>query len=101
VFSDTVTLFPVGLNQISPMDTGLKIYPNPTSSKLFVELKDTNAAGFTAIIFDQSGKEISRKVSTGTISEMDIENLNSGTFVIQIIKGRQTVSSQFILQKQK
>lgn len=63
-------------------------YPNPTAGRVFVKMStpDSDESEYTnANIFDLTGKLVmEQKVSTKGISEIDMDNLTNGSYIISI-----------------
>ncbi len=67
----------------------LKIYPNPASSRVFVEVPEDSAVDLPVVqIFSLDGKELTEAVQLIKISsfwlELDISSLSSGTYLVWI-----------------
>lgn len=72
---------------------GLSIYPNPaTGDKIYI----TSNLGLTKQIkiYDVLGKKILFKVLVG--KELDISNLNSGVYYIEVTEHKNTESLKFV-----
>lgn len=71
----------------------LKVYPNPTSDFLNVSISDLDKVE----IFDMLGKRIEAKYSsTENTTQIDIQQLAKGNYILQITKGTQTQNIKFI-----
>src|SRR5699024_10938600 len=69
----------------------VKIWPNPTADVLHI----TSTAEIQKVqIFDLQG----RKVLEGNQKELNVENLSSGNYLLQIQSDQNTITKQFIKQ---
>lgn len=75
---------------------GLKIYPNPTSRKIRLEIPD-NQQVESAVIRDMTGRECIRKDHVFT-PEMDLESLHPGFYSIQIVANKQRYAGKILKQ---
>jgi subtilisin family serine protease len=98
-------------NAIKPFNANVqvsKVYPNPSNGKFRIAFKfNDNISGFTAQVFDKSGKLIQQNnLGTRTpgmfIEEFDIHYLSSGSYSIKFIwfdpQGSKEMLKQFIKQ---
>ncbi|MDG1476832.1 MAG: T9SS type A sorting domain-containing protein, partial [Vicingaceae bacterium] len=60
----------------------LKIYPNPTSEKLFITLSNKNVS-IAYSIFDISGKEVASSILNQS-SFIDVSNFNKGLYLLKL-----------------
>lgn len=67
----------------------LKIYPNPATNVLNVEI-DENINQIS--VFDITGKQL----ITGTSSQLDLSNLKSGMYILKINTDSKTISTKFV-----
>lgn len=77
----------LGINNPKPAD-GLKVYPNPASTQVNVDLSDVSGSLQTLAMYDMSGRMISSKsyngVAHNTIETMDISTLSIGMYLIEV-----------------
>jgi len=71
----------------------LKVYPNPSTDFLNVSITDLDKV----VIFDMQGKRIDTKFnSNAEETQIDIQHLAKGNYILQISKDNQTESLKFI-----
>lgn len=101
VTSDALTVsYTVGLDNVNFTDN-IKVYPNPTSSKITVEINNIQTDGYTISIFDVTGMQVySEKIKKeGLIKkEIDLSGYAKGIYSIQIIIQDRIMSQKIILQ---
>jgi len=80
-----------------PTIIDLKVFPNPTSSKLFVQWQaPPSSEGHTLYLFDNLGHEILEITASTNMITLNLEGLSNGMYYVQIGKGKNNVSSRFI-----
>ena len=78
--SACVSINAVGMADNS-FENGLIIYPNPTCDFANIELEDNN---YSIMVFDQTGKIITKQNATSGKMQIDLKALNSGIYFIRI-----------------
>ena len=67
-------------------NSSVKCYPNPSKSKIFIEIKYENSIeNYQINLFDLTGKLIKQLETTDNQIVMDIENLPEGLYGLQVI----------------
>lgn len=69
----------------------VNIYPNPAQNVLYVQ----NAANATIEIYNLLGELVSSVENAETTSQINIDNLSAGTYVISIVKNNEVVTKKF------
>jgi predicted alpha/beta superfamily hydrolase len=86
------------VNQVFKDEQAFTIYPNPSNSKLSLEV--TFQVDATYAIFDLSGKELMRDTISSRLTEINIESLAAGKYVISLTsKQGKTYSRHFVKAK--
>jgi hypothetical protein len=70
---------------------GIKIYPNPTNDKFFVELNGTA----TIKLYDMLGKEIVTQTVNGK-AEINISHLPNGIYNVRILSDGRVENSKIV-----
>lgn len=65
------------------LETGIKIYPNPSKGQIYLELKDATVWESVQLV-NSFGQVIKRVELGGTQSKIEFENLSTGLFIIQL-----------------
>lgn len=75
----------------------LKIYPNPASDKLRIDLHDAGNNTWTGVIFSNTGQPI-RKFNLSSVerTEFDISTLSQGLYTIQLTADDAVYSGKFV-----
>lgn len=85
-------------DNIETQQFDILLYPNPTNDIVNIEL-DSKLSEKEIIItlFDIQGKQISTKTIIGTKSEIDVSNLQSGFYTIQISDNSSVIANHKII----
>jgi hypothetical protein len=85
---------PVGIKAPAAI-ASVKMYPNPATSRLIVEL---NTAGKNSVVsvFDLNGKLISTTTTAANKLTVDTGNLNAGTYILRVQSGYSLQTSSFV-----
>jgi hypothetical protein len=84
VTKDTVTvkIWPAGV--MEPSESGVEVYPNPTSNVVSVNFNDQTPQG-NIRLYDMTGKIVrSQIISGGSIVKLDLMDLDAGNYVLSI-----------------
>ncbi len=80
--SPEVSATPSGGTSVSAIqDIGASVYPNPVDDLLYIRVKD----GVSASIFDISGRRVKFKPLSNQETTIQVGDLSSGEYVIQVI----------------
>ncbi|MBI3233675.1 MAG: T9SS type A sorting domain-containing protein [Bacteroidetes bacterium] len=72
---------PLGIVEKTEYNT-LNIYPNPANEMVSIEMNEFQPT--TIFLYDMSGKLIIQKALTKTIDKIDISNLTSGLYIVEL-----------------
>lgn len=76
-----------------------EVYPNPATNNFTVAvplLAGKQQYNNSLSLFDMYGKEVKKLTLTAQVTTIDISNLSSGTYVVKIFYGKQTVIKKII-----
>ena len=76
----------------------LKLYPNPASSSVTVELNEALAEGALIQVFDVSGSLVKSKNVNGEKQTLDISDLQSGSYIIQVSNSKESIMNHIVKQ---
>lgn len=90
----------VGVNTVDN-GNGVRFYPNPTNGVLHAGFDLANDVSDVSLtVFDMTGKQVYQQqlvsLSNGSIVEMDMRNLKSGIYFIQLQGGELNLSNRFV-----
>lgn len=79
-------------------DVVITLFPNPTTNQIWLKSNQEEVQEYTASIFDLSGKRIfQQKISLDNSNQIkinQIEKLNSGNYVLQLIDNSQKTTTK-------
>lgn len=80
----------------SVADVAVRVYPNPVQNTLFVNVTDAQIQQIH--IFDISGKLVKEIITDNNTLNINIQDLNSGLYQLQIITDKGLISKKLIKQ---
>ncbi|MCQ2279826.1 MAG: T9SS type A sorting domain-containing protein [Bacteroidales bacterium] len=90
----------VGLISNEIKQSNIIVYPNPLRDKLFIKLNHWDKTqNTTCQIFDMNGKLVLKKKVTEETVQINVNNLKSGNYIIEIVSSNEIISSsKFVKQ---
>lgn len=86
------------LPSIKNPDVGLKIYPNPTNSKLYVQLTEKSAISYLQL-YDAYGKLLQQFTpEDGQSAELDVKMLSTGLYFLRIYSPEKILVRRFVVE---
>lgn len=73
-----------------------KVYPNPATNKLYIEMQHNNAAEL--YVYDMSGKIVMSAKTNDKVTLLSTEALPAGNYMLQIINGNNRAAVRFVKQ---
>lgn len=83
----------VSIDENTP-DNTFTLYPNPVNDNINIQLKDINNASIA--VFDCLGKKISETIPSALITDINLSDLSSGIYIIQVIQSGKVSSQKLI-----
>jgi hypothetical protein len=82
----------------------IKVYPNPTTGYLTVELSNKIEPNIDLMVFDVNGKKLYERpgssiARSGNGFQLDLHLLSAGTYLLEVHNGQETDRAKFILIK--
>jgi hypothetical protein len=77
--------------------SSVKIYPNPSSTIITIELPGP-APEFQISIFNPSGMEVITQQASGSSTDLDISTLSTGIYFIRVVDERSVLVGKFVKQ---
>ncbi len=98
--ADSITFYynpePIAVNEYSVFNSEITIFPNPAESQLFVQIQTSDFNPVNYSIIDAVGKEVGHGILSEPQSELTIEKLQSGIYLIQIDNQKQNKVFKFL-----
>ncbi len=73
----------------------IKVYPNPSSDRLFIDLAQVGMQRAEIQVFDISGKRVYATTLNGILNGLDVSQFSSGTYTLRIITSNEVYSNKF------
>ncbi len=96
---DTIRINQGGLTstaQLMPTNQPFTVFPNPANSHLFIHLQNTNEINNELLLFDISGKQVLKTIMPNNLHVLDISNIQSGLYLIQVKSGNSLYQQRFV-----
>ncbi|MGZ3867018.1 MAG: T9SS type A sorting domain-containing protein, partial [Bacteroidia bacterium] len=87
----------VGIVTVKESGTQMKIFPNPTAGKLYVDANSKDKVLLS--LFDVFGKEVRSETISNGITELNLENLAEGVYFVHIKTASEILTRKIILQR--
>lgn len=91
----------VPINQVrQSQPTPMRIYPNPVSDILTIEMPESSRGSGTIEIYSMDGRLIQtlRSTMVNSTTQINVSSLSQGVYICRIRTGNQTSSLQFVKQ---
>lgn len=80
--------------------SGLKIYPNPTTGIVNIDLGNANLDNKSIVkLYDIQGRNISTKEMNSSVDNINISNLSDGVYLITIENGSSKTTKKIVLNR--
>lgn len=79
--TNTITYIKNGIAGIT--NTGINIYPNPATDKLYINLKNNSVS--TLNLVDYNGRLVRSEKAANAITEIDLKGLANGLYLLQVV----------------
>ena len=91
--SEAVEIISTGITNNSSSNIEIQVYPNPTTEKVFVSMKNSNNV---ISLLDLTGKEIYNKNIGSNKTEIDLSNYSSGTYLLRVFNNEKSETIRII-----
>ena len=85
----------INVNELESLQ--VRIYPNPSSNNLTIDLGDLTGGNITTKLYDISNKLVFKKQSTSTL-HIDVSNYAKGLYTIELSNHDKVLKSQLIIE---
>ena len=88
------------LSEIATVQTSFELYPNPATSRLFMDIETSEDADARITIYDMSGRVVKaeqRSVFSGQQNlKLDVDQLSDGVYFLSLQIGEEVYSKKFV-----
>ncbi|MFA5818661.1 MAG: T9SS type A sorting domain-containing protein [Bacteroidales bacterium] len=75
------------ISELKDLEFSISVFPNPTSDVLTLKVDKENVWGFQYLLFDMNGKLISRKNLESAETNVPVDQLTEGFYIIKVQDG--------------
>jgi hypothetical protein len=86
------------LDVITFEEIHIKVYPNPTTSEIYVELDASKFENGRILLYDQNGKLILGNLISSNKTIMDLNQLSQGSYLIEINSNEKKIANYKIIK---
>ncbi|MBE9510529.1 MAG: T9SS type A sorting domain-containing protein [Bacteroidetes bacterium] len=86
------------INDLQTSGIELSVYPNPTNSFLFIEVKTDKQRDLQINLFDLNGKLILQKKITGSKQTVNMQNYKPATYILKVTEGNKEIRTYQIVK---
>lgn len=90
----TTASIATGISQVN--DAIIKMYPNPTSETLTINLISNTSSLNNITIYDFTGKIVESKVVNSSIINVDVNNYSAGIYFVEVVNDNKILKSKFV-----
>lgn len=90
----TTASIATGISQVN--DQVIKMYPNPTSETLTIDLSSNPSFLNNVTIYDYTGKVIESKIVNSPIVNLDVNNFSAGVYFVEVLNNNKIFKSKFV-----
>lgn len=87
---------PVGIDEPESRHM-FRVYPNPTSETVWIDLLDQEISTYTIQLFNMNGQLINSTKSSAALVNFDVSNVSSGTYILSILDGGKFIGSEQLI----
>jgi hypothetical protein len=87
---------PVGIDEPESRHM-FRVYPNPTSETVWIDLLDQEISTYTIQLFNMNGQLIKSSKSSAALVNFDVSNVSSGTYILSILDGGKFIGSEQLI----
>jgi len=94
--SDTVNVFTVNIYDLESENSNLRVYPNPTSGLVTIEL--TNATSIKVEVFSINGQSLVKTEGINSL-QIDFANFANGSYIVKVLINNSSVATMKVVKK--
>jgi hypothetical protein len=92
-------LMATSTKEINRKSVALKLYPNPSHAQLNIELRDTSADDFEAVLYSPDGHALKRqRLDFDATHIMDLRSLPAGAYQLSVFRNHELQESFTIIK---
>lgn len=88
-----------GVVEAPETELSITAFPNPTTDKLTLKVKDPKPSTLTFQLFDMTGKPLKRGMFSGNQTSISIGNLLPGIYFLKVVRGTEEIKVFKIIKR--
>ncbi|GAA3624956.1 T9SS type A sorting domain-containing protein [Flavivirga jejuensis] len=85
--------------EVTTVNLSVVTYPNPTTDYVVLGISDANITDLSYVLYDLQGRAVTKDVTTQTNTQIGMQNLASGTYVLKVNQNSQELKTFKIIKK--
>ncbi|WEK70610.1 MAG: T9SS type A sorting domain-containing protein [Candidatus Chryseobacterium colombiense] len=81
----------LGTSEYPGIELGMKVYPNPTSSLLFLKIEGMDLRNLNFQLFDSSGRNIFQDKIKQVETSIDLTSKPSGVYILNVLDTKRSI----------
>jgi hypothetical protein len=91
--------FIVGIDKNPGINLQMSVYPNPTPAKIVLNIGDLEVKNLSFMLFEMSGKLITKQPLRDNLTEIPMETLAQGSYLLKVMKESSEMRTFKIIKK--
>lgn len=92
-------IFTLSNPELTVLTLSAVAYPNPTTDKIVLSLRNSDLTDLSYVLYDLSGRTLSRTLVQGAETEIAMRNLPSGAYILKVNKNNAELKTFKIIKK--
>lgn len=88
-----------GTDKAQQIQLNVKVYPNPASTYLVLQIDDSEKVSYEAFLYNLNGTQIKQIKVTDVQTEIDINGLLPSVYLLKVLKNDQAIKTFKIIKK--
>jgi hypothetical protein len=95
----SVELFTLSNPDLTTVNLTTITYPNPTSDYIVLAISDANITNLSYVLYDIQGSEVTKGITAQSNTQIDMQSLATGTYVLKVNQKNQELKTFKIIKK--
>ena len=91
--------FTMGVEEDKDIQLEFSVYPNPTTSYILLKTDKEDLSGLSYQLFDMNGKQLSNHNISNTITEIELGQYATGSYLLKVSNTHQSLKTFKIIKK--
>ena len=95
----SIELFTLSNLELTTVNLTAVTYPNPTSDYVILEISDASLSHLSYALYDLNGRAVAQGQATQSNTQIDMQSLATGTYVLKVNQNNQELKTFKIIKK--